>query len=167
MDSLNARLPAAADLRDGASSGISLTQNQRSSPVHRSVAAMAFFSAAYSLTTAAMYLMASQGHNYSFFTRLNWIGWLAIPAGLQFLYYLRPEASRTARMVGYILYPYWAVVLALCLFTDLIVTPHYSLILLPEPSRPLEILFHHVTAALLMLLWLIIEVMRIRRHLTE
>ncbi len=141
-----------------------LTQNQRSSRIHRSVAAMAFFSAAYSLTTAAMYLMASQGHNYSFFTRLNWIGWFAIPAGLQFLYYLRPETSRTARMVGYVLYPYWVVVLTLCLFTDLIVTPHYSLIPYLNHPGPLEIPARVVGA--LMLLWLIVEIMRIRRHLT-
>ncbi len=141
-----------------------LTQNQRSSPVHRSVAAMAFFSAAYSLTTAVMYLLASQGHNYSFFTRLNWIGWLAIPAGLQFLYYLRPEASRAARMVGYVLYPYWAVMLTLCLFTDLIVTPHYSLIPYLNHPGPLEIPVR--ISGAFMLLWLIVEVMSIRRHLT-
>jgi PAS domain S-box-containing protein len=141
-----------------------LTQNRRSSPVHRYVAAMAFFSAAYSLNTAVMYLMASHGHDYIFFARLNWIGWFAIPAGLQFLYSLRPEASRTARMVGYVLYPYWAVVLALCLFTDLIVTPHYSLMPYMNYPGPLEVPARMGGA--LMLFWLIIEIVRIRRHLT-
>jgi PAS domain S-box-containing protein len=141
-----------------------LTQHRRSSPVHRSVAAIAFFSSAYSLNTAVMYLTASHGHDYIFFARLNWIGWFALPAGLQFLYYLRPEASRTARMVGYVLYPYWAVVLTLCLFTDLIVTPQYSLIPYVNHPGPLEIPARVCGA--LMTLWTIVEIMRIRRHLT-
>ena len=70
-----------------------LGQSRRSSPVHRSVAAIAFFSSAYALNTAVMYLMAARGYDYILFARLNWIGWFAIPAGLQFLFYLRSDAS--------------------------------------------------------------------------
>jgi PAS domain S-box-containing protein len=141
-----------------------LSQNRRSSPMHRSVAAVAFFSSAYSLNTAVMYLMASRGHDHLFFARLNWIGWFAIPAGLQFLYYLRPETNRIARMVGYVLYPYWTVVLTLCLFTDLIVTPRYSLIPYSNHPGPLEIPARLCGA--LMVLWLVIEIIRIRRNLS-
>jgi len=112
-----------------------LNQNRRNNPVHRSVAAVAFFSSAYALNTASC-ISWLRGHDHIFFARLNWIGWFAIPAGLQFLYYLRPETSRAARMVGYVLYPYWAVVLTLCLFTDLIVTPRYSLIPTGTPGPP-------------------------------
>lgn len=141
-----------------------LIQNRRSNPVHRSVAAIAFFSSAYSMNTAVMYLMASRGYNFIFFARLNWIGWFAIPAGLQFLFYLRSEASRVARMVGYILYPYWAAILALCLFTDMIVTPRYSLIPYINHPGPLEVPAR--IAGSLMILWLIVEIVRTRRHVT-
>jgi hypothetical protein len=77
-----------------------LGQSRRSNPVHRSVAAIAFFSSAYALNTAVMYLSSSRGHDFIVFARLNWIGWFAIPAGLQFLNYYRSETSRTARRVG-------------------------------------------------------------------
>jgi PAS domain S-box-containing protein len=141
-----------------------LSQKPRSSPVQRSVAAVAFFSSAYAMNTAVMYLMASRGHDFIFFARLNWIGWLAIPAGLQFIYYLRSEASRVARMVGYVLYPFWAAVLALCLFTDLIVSPRYSLIPYVNQPGPLEVPAR--VGGALMILWVIIEILRTRRHLT-
>jgi PAS domain S-box-containing protein len=141
-----------------------LGQNRRSSHVERSVAAIAFFSSAYALNTAVMYLSSSRGYDHLFFARLNWIGWFAIPAGLQFLYYLRSETSRAARRVGYLLYPYWAVVLALCLFTDLIVTPGYSLIPYRNHPGPLEVPARVIGA--LMVLWLVVEIVRVRRHLT-
>ncbi len=141
-----------------------LSQNRRSSPVHRSVAAIAFFSSAYALNTAVMYLMASRGHDFIFFARLNWIGWFAIPAGLQFLFYLRSEASKAARRVGYILYPYWAGILALCLFTDMIVTPRYSLIPYMNHPGPLEVPAR--VGGALMTLWLIVEIARVRNRLT-
>lgn len=141
-----------------------LTQNRRNSPLHRSVAAIAFFSAAYSLNTAVMYLMAFRGHDFNLFARLNWIGWFAIPAGLQFLFYFRSETSRAARRTGYIIYPFWAIVLALCLFTDLIVTPRYSLMPYRNDPGPLEIPARIVGT--LMAVWLIVDILRVRRQLT-
>jgi PAS domain S-box-containing protein len=141
-----------------------LGQTRRSSPVNRSVAAIAFFSSAYALNTAVMYLSSSRGYDFIFFARLNWIGWFAIPAGLQFLYYLRSGTGRAARRVGYLLYPYWTAILALCLFTDLIVTPGYSL--MPYRNHPgiLEVPARVVGA--LMTLWFVVEMVRTRRHLT-
>ena len=141
-----------------------LGQTSRSSPVNRSVAALAFFSSAYALNTAVMYLSSSRGYDFMFFARLNWIGWFAIPAGLQFLFYLRSDARWIARRVGCILYPYWAAVLALCLFTDLIVAPGYSLIPYRNHPGPLEVPARVVGA--LMTLWFVVEMVRTRRHLT-
>ena len=141
-----------------------LSQNLRSSPVHRSVVAMAFFSAAYSLNTAIMYLTASRGYDYILFARMNWIGWFAIPAGLQFLFYLRSETAPKARMVGYVFYPLWTIILTICLFSDLIVTPRYLLIPYVNHPGPLEIPARMGGA--LMLLWMIVEIVRIRRQLT-
>ena len=141
-----------------------LGPGRRSSPVHRSVAAVAFFSSAYALNTAIMYLMASRGHDFIFFARLNWIGWFAIPAGLQFLFYLRSDANRIARRVGYILYPYWAAILSLCLFTDLIVTPRYTLIPYTNHPGPLEVPAR--VGGALIVLWLIVEIVRTRRQVT-
>ena len=140
-----------------------VSQGRRTTPVHRSVAAIAFFSAAYSLNTAVMYLTASRGLDFNFFARLNWIGWFAIPAGFQFLFYFRSEASRAARIAGLIVYPYWAIVLALCLFTDLIVTPRYSLIPYANDPGPLETPARVIGA--LMTLWLIFDLVRLRRRL--
>ncbi|OGW41249.1 MAG: hypothetical protein A2X57_01580 [Nitrospirae bacterium GWD2_57_8] len=80
-----------------------LRNNPRNSPVNRSVAVFAFFSAAYALCTAIMYLRAHLGLPYDFFARANWIGWVTLPAGLQFIYFMKDEASRTARRIGYIL----------------------------------------------------------------
>jgi PAS domain S-box-containing protein len=141
-----------------------LTQNRRNSPINRSVAAIAFFSAAFSLNTSIMYLMAFRGHDFNLFARLNWIGWFAIPAGLQFLFYFRSETSLAARRTGYIIYPFWAIVLALCLFTDLIVTPGYSLIPYRDEPGPLEIPAR--VAGTLMTLWLMVGIVRVRRQLT-
>lgn len=141
-----------------------LKQNRRSSPINRSVATIAFFSAAFSLNTAVMYLMAFRSHDFNLFARLNWIGWFAIPAGLQFLFYFRSETSRAARRTGYIIYPFWAIVLALCLFTDLIVTPRYSLIPYRNDPGPLEIPAR--VAGTLMIIWLMIDIVRVRRQLT-
>lgn len=141
-----------------------LVQKPRSGPVQRSVAAIAFFSSAYAMNTAVMYLMASRGHDFIFFARLNWIGWFAIPAGLQFIYYLRSETSRVARIVGYILYPFWAAILVLCVSTDMIVSPRYSLMPYMNQPGPLEVPAR--IGGALMILWLIIEILRTRRHLT-
>ncbi|MHB8844019.1 MAG: GAF domain-containing sensor histidine kinase [Nitrospirota bacterium] len=144
--------------------GFLLLGQRRSNPVHRSAAAIAFFSSVYALNTAVMYLSSSRGYDFQFFARLNWIGWLAIPAGLQFLFYLRSETSRAACIIGAVLYPFWAVVLALCLFTDLIVTPGYSLIPYENHPGPLEVPARIIGA--LMVIWSIVEVVRVRRRLT-
>lgn len=141
-----------------------LGQSRRSNPVHRSAAAIAFFSSVYALNTAVMYLSASRGYDFQFFARLNWIGWFAIPAGLQFLFYLRSETSRAACITGAVLYPFWTVVLALCLFTDLIVTPGYSLIPYVNHPGPLEVPGRIIGA--LMVVWIIVEIVRVRRRLT-
>ncbi len=141
-----------------------LRQSSRSSPAHRSVAIIAFFASAYALNTAVMYLMASRGGDFIPFARLNWIGWFTLPAALQFLFYLRSERSRAARRAGWVLYPYWTAVLALCLFTDLIVTPGYSLIPYRNDPGPLEVPARFIGAAILV--WLIVEILRTRRLLT-
>lgn len=109
-------------------------QNPKNSPVIRSVALLAFFSAAFSLCTGLMYVSASLGLDYSFYARANWIGWFTLPAALQFLYYSESRDSRTAYRIGLVLYPFWSVMLALSIFTDLIVTGNY--ILIPFSSRP-------------------------------
>ncbi len=141
-----------------------LRQYPQTSPVNKSVAAIAFFASAFSLNTAMMYLMASRGEDHIPFARMNWIGWVMIPAGLQFIYYLSEEKSRAARIIGYTLYPFWTLMLALSLFTDLIVTRDY--VLIPHENRPgpLEI-FGRLTGTA-MIVWLIIEIFRIKRRLT-
>jgi PAS domain S-box-containing protein len=117
---------------------ILLRNNRRKSSVQKAVAALSLFSAAFSLTSAFMYLRASLGLPIDLAVRINWIGWFTIPAGLQIIYYLKDERSRVGHIVGLILYPLWTVILCLCLFTDLIVQPGYSVIPFINHPGPLE-----------------------------
>jgi signal transduction histidine kinase len=141
---------------------ILLRQNPRNSPVHKSVAALSFFAASFALVTAFMYVLASFGRDITPLARLNWIGWLMIPAALQFIFYLRDETSKTARTVGYILYPFWIIVLCVSVSTDLIERGNY--VLLPYLDRsgplgkPLRIL------GIIQLSWLMYELVRLRRR---
>ncbi len=141
-----------------------LRKNPRSSPVNRSTAACAFAAAAWSFSAALMYIRFSQGLDHIIFARLSWLGWFTVPAALQTILYLGDEQSRKARNVGLILYPFWAAVLALCLFTDLIVTDGY----VPLPYRnspgPVEMPVRIIGS--LMAFWLIFEIVRLRRRVT-
>lgn len=115
-----------------------LNQNERRSRAIDAVAGLAFFSSAFSLFTALMYLHAYFGHDFTIYARLSWIGWFTPVVALQFLYFLEDERSPTARVIGYVLYPFWTAVLALTLFTDLIVTRDYILIPFSNQPGPLE-----------------------------
>jgi PAS domain S-box-containing protein len=117
---------------------ILLRNNRRKSSVQKAVAALSLFSAAFSLTSAIMYLRASLALPIDLVARINWIGWFTIPAALQFIYYLKDERSRVGHIIGLLLYPLWLVILGLCLFTDLIVTPGYSVIPFINHPGPLE-----------------------------
>ncbi len=141
-----------------------LRENPRNSRVNKAVAAFSFFSAAFSLSTALMYLTAAAGRDPVPFARLNWIGWLTIPAAFQFVFYLRSEASRAARIAGYVLYPFWTLMLVLCLTTDLIVTDRYVLIPFRNQHGPLEHAARFIGGGLIV--WLGAEIMRLRREVT-
>ncbi len=136
-------------------------QNPRNSPVNRSVALLAFFSAAFSLCTGLMYVSASLELDYSFYARANWIGWFTLPAALQFLYYSESEDSRTGYLVGLILYPFWSAMLALSIFTDLIVTGNYVLIPFSSQPGPLDNLLRFFGACLAV--WVIAKAFLLRR----
>jgi hypothetical protein len=139
-----------------------LRQNPRDSRVLKAVAAFSFFSAAFSLSTALMYLRASSGLDHIPFARLSWIGWFSIPAALQFVFYLRNERSDAGRLIGWVLYPFWGVVFGLCLFTNLIVTDHYQLIPFENRPGPVENPVRFIGGSLI--LWLMIEIYRFRRQ---
>lgn len=141
-----------------------LRQNPRSSAVNKSVAAIAFFSAAFSFNTAVMYLLASRGLDHTLFVRMNWIGWFTIPAALQFVFFMRSEESRAARVIGYVLYPYWTLLLVFCIFTDLIVTDRYQLLPFLNDPGPIEVPARIGGAA--MIIWLIVEMVRTRQRLS-
>ncbi len=143
---------------------ILLRKNPRNSPVNRSVAAISFFAAAFSLVTAFMYILASFGLDITPLARLNWIGWLMIPAAIQFIFYMRDEKSRAARIAGLILYPFWIIVLCVSVSTDLIERGHYTLIPYLDRSgplgKPLRVL------GIIQLFWLMYELFRLRRKTT-
>ena len=143
---------------------ILLRQNPNNSNVNKSVAALAFFSSAFALCTAVMYTRASLGLDFNTFARANWIGWFCIPAALQFIYYMKDEQSRAARLAGYILYPFWLLMLCLSLFTDLIVTDRYSLIPYVNEAGPLENPAR--LAGAMMLLWFMYEVISLRSRVS-
>ena len=138
-----------------------LMQNPKNSPVNRSVALLAFFSAAFSLCTGLMYISASRGLDFSFYARANWIGWFTLPAALQFLYYSESKDNRTAYRVGLILYPFWTIMLALSIFTDLIVTNNYVLIPFSNHPGPLDKYLRFFGACLAV--WVIAKAFFLRR----
>lgn len=141
-----------------------LRHNPRNSPLNRSVALFAFLSAAYVLSNAAAYIRASLGQDFGLFFRTAWIGWLSIPAALQFLYYLREDSSRMARIIGFILYPFWTIVLILTITTDLIEPGDQSLIPYINRKGPLEDPLRALGSA--MIFWVFIEVIRLRRRIS-
>ena len=139
-----------------------LSQNPQGSRVNRTVAVFSFISAAFSLSTSLMYLRAAVGLDHLPFARLSWIGWFSVPAALQFVFYLRDPESDAARLVGWVLYPFWGVIFGLCLFTDLIVTDHYVLIPFENRPGPVENPARLIGGALI--LWLVVEILRMRKQ---
>lgn len=138
-----------------------LRQNPRNSPVNKATAACVIAAAAWSLSASLMYIRISLGQDYLPFARFCWVGWFTVPTALQSVMFLNDEKSRAARLAGAVLYPFWAVVLGLCLFTDLVVTKGY----VPLPYRnspgPLEMPLRAFGG--LLVFWLFFEIVRVRR----
>lgn len=143
---------------------ILLRQNPRQSRVNKATAACSFAAAAWSLSSASMYLSAALGRDFLFFARLSWIGWLTVPAALQSVLYLDDERSPRARAVGWVLYPFWIVVLGLCLFTDLVVTGGFVPYPYQNAPGPVEAPLRFLGGV--QVLWLIAEIVRLRSRLT-
>lgn len=142
---------------------IVLHQNPARSPVNRSVAVFSFASAGYSLFGAIMYVRIAHGiTDIDIFARASWIGWLSIPAALQVLYYLDNDKSRTARIIGYVLYPFWTILLLLTLFTDLVEPPGYRLNPYIDQHGPLENPARMIGG--IMILWIILESYLLQRR---
>jgi PAS domain S-box-containing protein len=141
-----------------------LKHNPRGSSVNRSVAVFSFFSAAFSLSTAIMYIRASMGLDYNLLARFSWIGWLTIPPALQTVYNLEGEGNVKARRAGLVLYPFWGAVLLLTLTTDLVVTERYRLFPFLNEHGPLEDYFRF--AGGLLILWLIYMILRLRKQVS-
>jgi PAS domain S-box-containing protein len=142
---------------------ILLRNNPRQNPVQRAVTALALFSAAFSLNSGFMYLRASLGLSIDLVARINWIGWFTVPAALQVLFFLKDGRGRFGRNIGIVLYPLWVVILGLCLFTDLIVAPGYSVIPFVNHYGPLE----HAGRffGTLLAFWLLYECIRLKKSM--
>lgn len=136
--------------------------NPLKSRVNKSVAAFSFLSAAYVLANAVSYILSSMGKDFNFFNRAAWVGWLSIPACLQFLHYLRDENSPAARRIGWVLYPFWTAVLLLTLLTDAIEPGDTSLIPYINRRGPLEDPLRLLGSA--MIIWIMFDIMRLRRE---
>lgn len=141
-----------------------LTHNPRSSNVNKATAACVFATAIWSLSAALMYIQLSVGRDYVLFARLSWVGWFTVPTAIQSVLYLKDERSRKARITGWVLYPFWALVLGLCLFTDLVVTDNYVPLPFHNSPGPLEMPFRLVGS--LTVFWLLAEIVLLRRQVT-
>ena len=137
---------------------------QSTSRAMRACAALFFFLACFVLSNAISYTLESQARDYNFFNRASWIGWFMIPACLQFVYYMQDEGSRAARIVGYVLYPFWGVVFALTMFTNLVEPGDPSLIPFVDVDGPLEKPARIIGT--LMAIWLFAEIFRAKNRLT-
>jgi PAS domain S-box-containing protein len=143
---------------------ILLRHNPRRSPINKTVAVFSFFSSAFSLLTALMYVRASLGLNFLPFAKATWVGWLCIPPAFQFISYLENEKSRKARIIGLALYPLMSLILLISLLTNWIVAGPYTLIpfiynpgFLDTPARILD-------GSLI--LWLIVEIYLLRKKVS-
>jgi signal transduction histidine kinase len=138
--------------------------NLRKSPVNRSVALFSLFAGAFALTTGLMYVLASFGWDVTPLARASWVGWLMIPAALQFAFSLRDEQSKAVRIVGSVLYPFWTIVLCVSVSTTLIESGDYTLIPYVDRSgplaRPLRLL------GIIQLFWGMFELFRLRRQVS-
>ncbi len=144
--------------------GIILLRNNPSKNLaQKAVTALALLSAAFSLNSGTMYLRASLGLSIDLAARINWIGWFTVPAALQILFFLKDDRGRFGRMLGYVLYPLWTLILGLCLFTDLIVAPGYSVIPFVNHYGPLEHAGRFFGTALA--LWLLFECVRLKKSM--
>ncbi len=143
---------------------ILLKENPRNSRVNKSVSAFSFFTAAFAFITSLMYLLASFGFDITFLARANWVSWMMIPAGLQFVFYIQDEDSRKARIVGRILYPFWFLVFCLSVSTDLIERGNYTLIPFVDRSgilgKPLRFV------GIILIGWVVYEIYRLRKQVT-
>src|SRR5574341_1580020 len=141
-----------------------LRHNPRKSPANKSAAAFSFFAACFALVTAHMYILASSGKDITPLARANWVGWLMIPAAAQFIFYLNDENSRAARLTGYLLYPFWLIILSVSMSTDLIESGNYSLIPYIDRSgplgKPLRVL------GIIQLAWVMYQLFRLRREMS-
>ena len=141
-----------------------LRQNPRNSPVNKATAACAFAAALWSLSAAFMYIRSAMGLDHIIFARLSWIGWFTVPTALQSVLFLKDERSHRAHVAGMVLYPFWTAVLALCLFTNLIVTNGY----VPFPYHNSPGLLDAPMRLIggLLVVWLVYEIIRLRGLLT-
>ncbi len=138
--------------------------NRLRSPVNRSVALFSLFAGAFALLTGLMYVLASFGRDVTFLARASWVGWLMIPAALQFAFSLRDEESRAARIVGYVLYPFWTIVLCVSVSTALIESGNYALIPYVDRSGPLAKPLRFL--GIVQLFWGMFELLRLRRQVS-
>ncbi|MDH4164650.1 MAG: PAS domain S-box protein [Nitrospirota bacterium] len=141
-----------------------LAQNPRKSPVNVAIAVCSIAACLWSFSSAIMYIRVDLGLDYLLFARLSWVGWFTVPSALQSMLFLENEKSRKARIAGWVLYPFWTLVLALCIFTDLVVTDGYIPIPYQNSPGPLEMPFRLIGG--LLVFWLIYEILRLRKGTT-
>ncbi len=139
-----------------------IKQNPRRSRVNWATAVCALAASIWSLSTALMYIRSDLGLDYMLFARLSWIGWFTVPSALQSALYLENEQSRMARIAGWGFYPFWAVVLLLCLSTNLVVTDGYVPIPYRNSPGPLEMPLRLIGGVTV--IWLIYELLSVRRR---
>lgn len=139
----------------------SIKKNIRNSNVNKSLSIIAFVCSLWSFLPAIVYIRASMGLSFDLLYRACWVGWLAIPAAMQFACFLEDENSRLARQIGYIFYPFWGIVLILCLTTDWVEQGVYSLIPYVDRYGPLERPARLIGT--LSLFWLVYKFYKIRQ----
>ena len=154
----------AVAILDGVLGFLLLKKNPRDRKVNKAAAALGFASALYALFAGIVYIRSSMGLDFDTFYRACWIGWFAVPAALQCVYYLEDEKSRYPRIIGLILYPFWGIIYLLCLFSNFIERGAFSLIPFVDNFGPLERPFRLLGG--IFFLWIIYKFFRLRKNVS-
>jgi diguanylate cyclase (GGDEF)-like protein len=140
--------------------GWNLSQGKKIKSLSWNVACVLFLTGAYAFFAGVTYLRAGAGLDFSFYYRMCWIGFAAIPFTIDMLLDLNKSHAKWKRYITRSLYAIWGYLIYLCATTNLIEIAPDVLIPYTEVVAPYETAAR--TFAGLQILFIIYEATRAR-----